>query len=130
MTDDPREGRKTVKSTRPWGDIYMIVRNQPCSVDLTCVKPGARSSLHSHQVRYELFHLLDAGATLELNGEIIHPAPHDEFLIRPGDRHRFWADKTPFRMLVICFGQWTAEDQTRHEDDYGRQGQPLTLDGE
>ena len=127
MTDDPRNGQETKKSVRPWGDIFMIVRNQRCSVDLTCVKPGSRSSLHSHQTRSELFHILDPGAVLEINGEVIHPEPHDEFLIRPGDRHRFWAEAEPFRMLVVCFGEWAADDQQRHEDDYGREGTPLTL---
>jgi mannose-1-phosphate guanylyltransferase/mannose-6-phosphate isomerase len=114
-------------STRPWGDIFMLVRNQQCSVDLTTVKPGERSSLHSHAVRYELFHVLDDGAVVEKNGEILRPAAHDEILMCPGDRHRFWAEENPFRMLVVCFGEWTADDQYRHEDDYGREGQPLEL---
>ena len=127
MDEDPRNGQKTTTSSRPWGDIHMIVRNQPCSVDLTAVQPGSRSSLHSHQTRYELFHILDPGAVVELNGEIIRPAPHDELLIRPGDRHRFWAEEKPFQMLVVCFGDWRAEDQVRHDDDYGREGTPLTL---
>jgi hypothetical protein len=30
-------------------------------------------------------------------------------------------------MLVVCFGEWTVEDQVRHEDDYGRAGQKLEL---
>jgi mannose-6-phosphate isomerase len=127
MSDEPRKGRETVTSERPWGDIHMIVRNQPCSVDLTHVKPGSRSSLHSHTVRSELFHVLDPGAVLEINGETFHPQPHDEFLMRPGDRHRFWAMDQSWRMLVISFGEWQAEDQQRHEDDYGRQGQPTKL---
>jgi mannose-1-phosphate guanylyltransferase/mannose-6-phosphate isomerase len=128
MTNDPRSGQKTQQSVRPWGDIFMIVRNQRCSVDLTCVRPGSRSSLHSHSTRSELFHILDPGAVLEINGETIRPEPHDEFLIQPGDRHRFWAEHEPFRMLVICFGEWDAADQERHEDDYGREGTSLTLD--
>ena len=127
MSQDPRHGQATKKSERPWGDIFMLVRNQHCSVDLTCVKPGSRSSLHSHQVRHELFHILDPGAVLELNDDIIRPKPHDEFLIKPGDLHRFWAEDKPFRMLVICFGEWSPEDQERHEDDYGREGEPLEL---
>lgn len=123
---DPRNGKETIKSVRPWGDIYMVVRNQKCSVDLTRVRPGQRASLHSHEVRYELFHFLDDGAHLELDGQIYHPKAHDEFLIEPGVRHRFWAEETSFRMLVVCFGKWQAEDQCRHEDDYGRQGKELT----
>ena len=124
---DPRQDQTTQKSERPWGDIHMVVRNQTCSVDLTHVRPGNRSSLHSHENRYELFHFLNEGAVLEVNGVVSRPGEDAEVLIRPGDRHRFWAEDDSFRMLVVCFGEWTAEDQIRHEDDYGREGEPLLL---
>ena len=42
-------------------------------------------------------------------------------------KHRFWAKEKEFRMLVVSFGEWTIEDQERHEDDYGRKGQKLEL---
>ena len=118
--NDPRQGKQTIRSERPWGDIHMVVRNQKCSVDLTHVHPGHRASLHSHAERYELFHFLDDGAHLEIDGKLHQPNAHDEFMIEPGQKHRFWTDEKPFRMLVVCFGEWKAEDQTRHEDDYGR----------
>ncbi len=124
---DPRMGQQTKKSARPWGDIHMVVRNQKCSVDLTRVKPSHRASLHSHKIRYELFHFLDDGAYLELDGKIYRPTEHEEFLINPKAKHRFWADEKDFRMLVVCFGEWTVEDQIRHLDDYGREGQKLEL---
>ena len=125
--DDPRGGRTTIKSVRPWGDIHMVVRNQKCSVDLTHVRPGERASLHTHDVRYELFHFLDDGALLELDAEVHRPHAHEEYLIRPGQRHRFWAEDNEFRMLVVCFGEWTAADQIRYEDDYGREGTTLEI---
>ena len=124
---DPRQGQKTIQSTRPWGDIYMVVRNQKCSVDLTEVKPGERASLHSHAIRHELFHFLDDGGVLEIDGDLFYPKAHEEFLIKPGQKHRFWAEDTIFRMLVVSFDEWKAEDQIRHEDDYGRKGKTLTL---
>ena len=105
----------------------MVVRNQKCSIDLTEVKPGERASLHSHAIRHELFHFLDDGAVLEINGELFHPKTHEEFLIKQGQKHRFWAEESNFRMLVVSFGEWQAEDQIRHEDDYGRKGEPLKL---
>jgi len=105
----------------------MVVRNQKCSVDLTEVKPGERASLHSHAIRHELFHFLDDGGILEIDGNLFHPKTHEEFLIKPGQKHRFWAEDTIFRMLVVSFDEWKAEDQIRHEDDYGRKGETLTL---
>ena len=98
----------------------MVVRNQKCSVDLTEVKPGERASLHSHAIRHELFHFLDDGGILEIDGNLFYPKAHEEFLIKPGQKHRFWAEKSNFRMLVVSLGEWKAEDQIRHEDDYGR----------
>jgi mannose-6-phosphate isomerase-like protein (cupin superfamily) len=125
--NDPRAGQKTISSNRPWGDIYMVVRNQKCSVDLTEVKMGERASLHSHSIRLELFHFLDDGAVLEIDGDLFYPKAHEEFLIKPGQKHRFWSEESNFRMLVVSLGEWKAEDQIRHEDDYGRQGEPLKL---
>ena len=125
--EDPRKGTKTKRSQRPWGDIYMVIRNQHCSVDITDVRAGERSSLHSHADRYELFHFLDDGAQLELDGQIYSPKAHDELMIRPGVKHRFWAQASGFKMLVVCFGLWKAEDQERYEDDYGRKGKKVQL---
>lgn len=125
--DDVTHKQPTVKSERPWGDIHMVVRNQPCSVDLTHVRPGHRASLHSHKQRTELFHFIDDGAVLEVNGEIYHPKAHEEYTMRPGDVHRFWAEENEFRMLVVSFGEWDAADQVRHEDDYGRSGEEVRL---
>ena len=125
--NNPRQGKPTIRSERPWGDIHMVVRNQKCSVDLTYIRPGHRASLHSHADRFELFHFLDSGAYLEIDGKVHRPAEHDEFLIEPGQKHRFWTDATPFRMLVVCFGEWRAEDQVRHADDYGREGEQLDV---
>jgi mannose-6-phosphate isomerase-like protein (cupin superfamily) len=127
---DPRdidEKQPTVKSERPWGNIHMVVRNQACSVDLTHVRPGETSSLHSHTERTELFHFIDNGAVLEVNGQRYRPAAHEEYVMRPGDIHRFWAEDTEFRMLVVSFGEWKAADQTRHEDQYGRAGKDVQL---
>ena len=56
------------------------------------------------------------------------PRAHEELLIAPGQRHRFWAGDRGFSMLVVCFGEWDAADQVRHDDDYGRRGEPLILD--
>ena len=124
---DPRGSKEMVKSIRPWGDIHMVVRNQQCSVELTHVRPGERASLHSHKVRTELFHFLDDGAYLEVDGVVSRPTSHEEQIMYPGMKHRFWAEEKEFRMLVVSFGEWTIKDQERHEDDYGRKGQKLEL---
>jgi D-lyxose ketol-isomerase len=70
---------------------------------------------------------MDDGAYLEIDGKIYRPRAHEEFMLEPGMKHRFWAEETDFRMVVVCFGEWTAEDQVRHADDYGREGTALKL---
>lgn len=62
-----------------------------------------------------------------MDGEVRHPRAHDEIMIRPGQKHRFWALSDRFSMIVVSFGHWEAGDQIRHEDDYGREVRPLTL---
>ena len=101
QSEDPRGDKRTVRSVRPWGEIHMVVRNQACSVDLTHVKQGQRASLHSHRVRTELFHFLDDGAYLEVDGRVLRPKAHEEHVIHPGVKHRFWAEenRTPFAIL-------------------------------
>ena len=46
---------------------------------------------------------------------------------KPGPKNRFWAEDRIFKMLVVNFGEWKAEDQIKHEDDYGRQSEPSKL---
>ena len=78
-------------------------------------------------ILHELFHFLDDGAMLEIEGELFHPKAHQEFLIKPGQKHRFWAEDKIFRMLVVSFGEWKLDDQIRHDDDYGRTGKTIKL---
>jgi len=112
---DPRGDKPTLHSVRPWGDIHMVVRNEPCSVDLTHVKPGERASLHSHEIRAELFHFLDDGAYLEVDGRISRPKAHR----RPPSgcwsspsENGPWKIRCATRMtMAVKAGNWNCKDR-------------------
>ena len=99
---------------------FLLCRTQSCISAILAVLAGGSREIGA-------IHFLDNGAWLEIDNKIYRPAEHEEFLIEPGMKHRFWAQDNDFRMLVVCFGEWTAEDQTRHDDDYGRKGQKLVI---
>ncbi len=112
------------RSVRPWGVINLLVRNRKCSVDWTTVNPGGMTSLHSHNIRDELWVMLDEGAEVIVGEKVLHPKVGDKILMKTGVKHRLINDSDhPVRMIVICFGEWKEEDQIRHEDAYGRSGQ-------
>ncbi len=118
----------TKRSVRPWGMVTLLVRNQKCSVDWTTVNPGGMTSLHSHNIREELWVMLDEDAEIIKGDEVFHPKVGDEILMKTGVKHRLINNADhPIRMIVICFGEWKEEDQIRHEDAYGRKGEPVKL---
>lgn len=131
--DENRDNKYNVdlpskRSVRPWGVVMLLVRNRKCSVDWTTVNPGGITSLHSHNIRDELWVMLDDGAEVVFGEKIIHPKMGDEILMKTGVKHRLINNTNhPIRMIVVCFGEWKEEDQIRHEDAYGREGQPVKL---
>ncbi len=118
----------TKRSVRPWGVITLLVRNQKCSVDWTTVNPGGILSLHSHNIREELWVMLDEGAEVTVGEEVLRPKVGDEILMKTKVKHRLTNNADhPVRMIVICFGEWEEGDQIRHEDAYGRKGKAVKL---
>lgn len=116
------------RSVRPWGVVTLLVRNRKCSVDWTIVNPGGITSLHSHNIRDELWVMLDDGAEVVVGNQVLHPEVGNEILIKTSVKHRLInSTDHPIRMIVICFGDWREDDQIRHEDAYGRKGQPVKL---
>lgn len=109
---------------RPWAEIHLLVSNQECSVDLSYVKPGERSSLHSNQERHELFHFMDDGAYLEVDGGIYRPQAHHEFMLEPGTKHRFWATESDFPWWLSPSEpgppRTRSDTRTTAEEDLGR----------
>jgi mannose-6-phosphate isomerase len=106
--------------SRPWGSFAQYANNQDVTVSLMTVLPGQRLSLQSHTGRAELWIVLDAGAVIQRNDDILHPSPGDEIWIPAGARHRLSSAGPAVRVLEVAFGNWQQEDITRYDDDYRR----------
>src|SRR5882672_8766538 len=106
---------------RPWGNFSQYVSNGDCTVSLMTVKPGQRLSLQSHTARSELWIVLDDGAIIQVEDNVVEHRAGDEVWIPVHAKHRLsCTGSTPVRVLEIAFGNWQQTDITRYDDDYAR----------
>jgi len=106
--------------TRPWGSFKQFANNEDVTVSLMTVKPNQRLSLQSHTARAELWIVLDPGAIVQVNDDILRPNAGDEIWIPANARHRLSSAGPAVRVLEVAFGNWQQDDITRYEDDHGR----------
>ena len=106
--------------SRPWGSFRQFAHNAEVTVSLMSVNPGQRLSLQSHRGRAELWVVLDPGAVVQVNDEIMRPEAGAEIWIPAGARHRLSAEGNTVRVLEVAYGDWQQEDITRYDDDYHR----------
>jgi len=115
------------KIVRPWGSFIQYANNEEVTVSLMTVKPNQRLSLQSHTARAELWIVMDDGAIVQVDDEIIHANAGDEIWIPQGAKHRLSSGGPTVRVLEVAFGNWQLDDITRYDDDYDR---PEQGDGE
>lgn len=108
---------------RPWGAFKQYAFNEEVTVSLMTVQPGQRLSLQSHTGRSELWIVLDDGAEIIVDEQVIHPRRMDEIWIPVGAKHRLASLGTEVRVLEVAFGNWQQEDIVRFSDDYQRPSQ-------
>lgn len=108
---------------RPWGSFKQYAHNHETTVSLMTVKAGQRLSLQSHTGRAELWIVMDAGAVVEVDDQVLYPHPGDEIWIPAGAKHRLSSSGGEARVLEVAFGNWQQADITRYADDYARPGQ-------
>lgn len=108
---------------RPWGSFSQYANNEEVTVSLMKVKPEQRLSLQSHTGRAELWIVLDDGARVQVDDEILEPEAGDEVWIPVGARHRLSSSGPEVRVLEVAFGNWQQEDIKRYDDDYSRMGE-------
>ena len=122
MTRIPEDIPPIGRVTRPWGSFRQFAHNREVTVSLMSVNPGQRLSLQSHKGRAELWIVLDAGAIVQVDDDVLHPEPGEEIWIPAGARHRLSSGGPSVRVLEVAFGDWEQEDITRYDDDYSRPG--------
>lgn len=116
----PEQQPDVTMVTRPWGSFKQYANNEDVTVSLMTVKPNQRLSLQSHTARAELWIVLDAGAIVQVNDDVLHPNAGDEIWIPANARHRLSSAGPAVRVLEVAFGNWQQDDITRYEDDHGR----------
>jgi len=100
---------------KPWGLIREYTLNQVSTVKMILVKAGASTSFHYHNLRDDMWIILDGGLEVRIGDEVHHPREGDEFVVKAGTSHSISAGDTPGRVLEIDFG-FTAEEDVHHPD--------------
>ncbi len=105
---------------RPWGSFRQYAHNREVTVSLLTVAPGQRLSLQAHTARAELWIVLDAGALVQVNEQLIEADAGAEIWIPAGAKHRLSSRGPAVRVLEVAFGNWQQADIRRFADDYAR----------
>jgi mannose-1-phosphate guanylyltransferase/mannose-6-phosphate isomerase len=110
---------------KPWGKVTTYSLNQPSSVRLVSIESGEVTSEHYHQLRDEMWVVLDEGLTVQIGNKSVEARPGDEFVVAAEEPHRI-SNSGPGRgrVLEIAHGYTTEDDTFRLRDDYGRQLEP------
>ena len=118
-----RRPPSVIKIEKPWGGFEQYTHNLPCTVKIITVAPGGALSRQYHEKRDELWVVLDEGARVELDGEVLYPEVEEKLFIPRETVHRLSSvGEGAVRVLEISFGEFDEEDIVRLEDIYGRVG--------
>ncbi len=116
----PEAAPPTELVERPWGSFKQYAHNREVTVSLMRVAPGQRLSLQAHTARAELWIVLDDGALVQVDEQLIEADAGAEIWIPAGAKHRLSSRGPAVRVLEVAFGNWQQADITRFADDYDR----------
>jgi len=104
---------------KSWGLIKEYTLNQMSTVKMIVVSAGESTSIHYHNLRDDMWVILDDGLEVQVGDQVHHPRAGDEFVINAGTRHSIAAGDKPGRVLEIDFGFTTEDDvfQTEEQAD-------------
>lgn len=110
---------------KPWGKVTTYSLNQPSSVRIITIDPGQETSEHFHQLRDEMWVVLDEGLQVQVGERLVDAKPGDEFVVEAEKPHRIANPGAKRgRVLEIAHGYTTEDDTFRLQDDYGRPLEP------
>lgn len=110
---------------KPWGKVTTYALNQPASVRVISVEPEHSTSEHYHQLRDEMWVILDEGLRVQIGNRVVDARPGDEFVVSAEEPHRITnTGPRRGRVLEIAHGYTTEDDTLRLQDDYGRPMEP------
>ena len=110
---------------KPWGKVATYSLNQPSSVRIITVEPGQETSEHYHQLRDEMWIVLDEGLRVQIGNRQVIARPGEEFVVSSEEPHRITnTGGARGRVLEITHGYTSEDDVYRLQDDYGRSLDP------
>jgi len=110
---------------KPWGKVTTYALNQPASVRIITIEAGQETSEHYHQLRDEMWVVLDDGMTVQIGNRVVEAEPGEEFVVAAEEPHRITNGRaTRGRVLEVAYGYTTEDDSFRLQDDYGRPLEP------
>jgi len=110
---------------KPWGKVATYSLNQPSSVRILTILPGEETSEHYHQLRDEMWIVLDPGLRIQIGNRVVDSQPGEEFVVPAEEPHRITnTSETRGRVLEVAHGYTTEDDTHRLQDDYGRPLEP------
>ncbi len=110
---------------KPWGKVATYALNQPSSVRVISIEPGQVTSEHYHQLRDEMWVVLDPGLRIQIGNREVDADAGSEFVVPAEEPHRITNNgERRGRVLEIAHGYTTEDDTFRLQDDYGRPLEP------
>jgi quercetin dioxygenase-like cupin family protein len=102
-----------------WGKEFWVVNNELYCMKYLRIEPGGFSSLHSHTVKDETFHVTEGWCYLSIDGEERLMNTTDTVRILPGQKHRFWVPKKADGCTIVEIStHHDDEDVTRYQESY------------
>jgi len=99
---------------KPWGKVVTYALNQPSSVRVITVEPGQETSVHYHQMRDEMWVVLDPGLSVQIGNRQVEASSGEEFIVSAETTHRIAnPGSTRGRVLEIAYGYTTHEVRKR-----------------
>ncbi len=132
MTNPPRvvvpslqEERNPVREVfvaqRPWGEFQQFVSDETVTVKIITVEPGHRLSLQRHELRGEMWQVLDVPIDVTVDERQWQAQPGESVWVPRGATHRMGnSGTTARRLLEVAFGLFDEGDIERLDDDYAR----------
>jgi len=114
---------------RPWGDFQQFVSNETVTVKIITVEPGHRLSLQRHELRGEMWQVLDVPIDVTVDERQWQAQPGESVWVPRGATHRMGnSGTTAGRLLEVAFGLFDEGDIERLDDDYAREAPILARD--
>jgi mannose-6-phosphate isomerase-like protein (cupin superfamily) len=110
---------------KPWGKVTTYSLNQTASVRIITIDAGQTTSEHYHQLRDEMWVVLDEGLVIQIGNRVVEAKAGEEFVVASEEPHRISnRGERRGRVLEIANGYTTEDDTFRLHDDYGRPLEP------